>query len=204
MLFPISQQPSKPTSGDFEPRVYFHPNPTPLFPYPFLSPSEIQTSDLLFVNVSFYSLSAPGWKAGAKIMHSLDLAPTPGSAVWVSPEGTQSGLQSLESALIMWDTAITLAISQWEMEALRCPVGHTAFQGRGLELESAVSDNRFSTAPLTMPRTGWLHDSYQESVGHVCAPCQALVMGRTPPPLAFSRLTEGEATSKSAWHTVGT
>ena len=54
----------------------------------------------------------------------------------------------------MWDTAITLAISQWEMEALRCPVGHTAFQGRGLELESAVSDNRFSTAPLTMPRTG--------------------------------------------------
>ena len=80
-----SQQPSKPTSGDFEPRVHFHPNPTPFFPYPFLTPSEIQTSDLLFVNVSFYSLSAPGWKAGAKVMHSLDLAPTPGSAVWVSP-----------------------------------------------------------------------------------------------------------------------
>ena len=32
-------------------------------------------------------------------MHSLDLAPTPGSAVWVYPEGSQSGLQILESAL---------------------------------------------------------------------------------------------------------
>lgn len=106
------QQPSKTTSGDFESRVQFHPTPTPLFPYPFLGPSEIQTADLLFVNVSFYSLSAPGWKAGAKVMHSLDLAPTPGSAVWVSPEGTQSGLQSLQSALTMWDTAIMLAISQ--------------------------------------------------------------------------------------------
>lgn len=122
--------------------------------------------------------------------------------MWVAPEGTQSGLQSLESALILWDTAITLAISQWKTEALRCPVGHTAFQGRGLESESAVS-NRFSTAPLTMPRTGWLHDSYQESVGHVFAPCQALVMGRTTLPPAFSKLTEEEATSKSAWHTVG-
>lgn len=91
-----------------------------------------------------------------------------------------------------------------KMEALRCPVDHSAFQGRGLELESAVSDNRFSTAPLTMPRTGaGCMTLTRKSVGHVSTPCQALVMGRTTLPPAFSRLTEGEATSKSAWHTVG-
>lgn len=89
-------------------------------------------------------------------MHSLGLAPTPGSAGQVSSEGMQSGLQCLESALTMWGMLILLATSKWEMEAHRCPVGHTVLQGRELELESAVSDIRFSIqAPLiTMPRTG--------------------------------------------------
>lgn len=57
-------QPSKPTCNDFKPWVYFTPLPSPLFPSSFLSPSQIQTLELIFVNTGFYSLPAPGWKEG--------------------------------------------------------------------------------------------------------------------------------------------
>lgn len=63
----------------------FHPVPTALFPYPFLCPSQIQTLDLLFVNVGFYSRSAPGWKEGAS--HAQPWSSSSTSQCWVGVFG---------------------------------------------------------------------------------------------------------------------
>lgn len=123
----------------------FTPLPS-LFPYSFFVPSQIQTLDLLFVNVDFIHCQLRDGRR-EQVMHSLGLAPTPGNA---GPGvGTQIGLQYLESAITMWGTAILPATSKWETEALRCPCGSHNITGW---LESAVSDTRLCIqVPLTRP-----------------------------------------------------
>lgn len=85
-----SWQPLKPISNDFEPRVCFHPAPLTLSLL-FFVPSQIQTLDLLFVNVGFIHCQLRDGRR-EQVMHSLGLAPTPGNA---GPGGTQIGLQYL-------------------------------------------------------------------------------------------------------------
>lgn len=62
-------------------------------------------------------------------MHSLDLAPTPGSAVWVAPNAEWAA----EPGKCPYPVGHSHYVSHLpvETEALRCPVGHTAFQGEG-------------------------------------------------------------------------
>lgn len=135
----------------------FHPVPTTLFPYPFLCPSQIQTLDLLFVSVGFYSRSAPGWKEGAS--HAQPWSSSNTSQCWVGVSGRDA---------------------EWATVPAKCPhhVGHSDL-ARHLQIgnggsvcgaqgvtkhpgkeswrwESAVSGPRFSIqAPLlTRPTIG--------------------------------------------------
>lgn len=66
----------------------FSPRPRhTLSPYPFLCPSQIQTLGLLFVNVGFYSRSAPGWKGGGGTSHAQPWSSSSTSQCWARVSG---------------------------------------------------------------------------------------------------------------------
>lgn len=91
--------------------VSFHPVSTTLSPYPFLSPSQIQTLGLLFVNVGFYSRSAPGWKEGAS--HAQPWSSSSTSQCWARVSGKDAEwVQCLGCALTLWGTVILPATSK--------------------------------------------------------------------------------------------
>lgn len=152
-----SQQPSKPTSSDFEPRVCFHPASTPLFPYPFLGPSQIQTLDLLFVNVGFYSLSAPGWKAGASHAQPWSSSNTRWCCMGVSRRNAVWAAVPGKCPHHVGHRDLANNPQMGEREALRCPVGHLASQGREMESALTLDPSSRETEPgcMTLTRQSW-------------------------------------------------